>query len=78
MSRETWPFSMSFFKKGKLTGQCSHTFDLWSVVRWNDVSEETRQRHWNDGLHLSQDGYELMGYAVAAHLLELIKEQKET
>lgn len=51
----------------------SYTFDLWSAIRYHGVDEATRDRIWNDGVHLNSDGYEMMGNIVAAHLLQLIQ-----
>lgn len=53
--------------------ECSYTFDLWSVIRYHGISEKTRERLWDDGLHLTAAGYEVMGKAVAARLFELLQ-----
>ncbi|KAL9631031.1 MAG: hypothetical protein Q9164_006110 [Protoblastenia rupestris] len=50
-----------------------YTFDLWSVIRYTGIDEETRERIWDDGLHLTKDGYSIMGKAVAARLFELLR-----
>ena len=49
----------------------SYNFDLWSVIRYTGVDEETRKRIWDDGLHLTEEGYAIMGKAIAARLFEL-------
>ena len=51
----------------------SHAFDLWSVVRYTGIDDEMRERIWDDGLHLTAEGYSIMGKAVAAHLFKLIR-----
>ena len=51
----------------------SYKFDLWSVIRYTGIDDETRQRIWDDGLHLTKDGYNIMGKAVAARLFELLQ-----
>lgn len=51
----------------------SHTFDLWSVIRYQGVDDAERLRIWDDGLHLTSAGYKVMGDAIAFHLFELLK-----
>ncbi|KAG8528896.1 uncharacterized protein KY384_006585 [Bacidia gigantensis] len=50
-----------------------YAFDLWSVIRYTGVDKETRARIWDDGLHLTEEGYNIMGKAVAARLFEIIQ-----
>lgn len=33
---------------------------------------------WDDGLHLTEDGYEMMGNAIGAHLIELLNTSNDT
>ena len=47
-------------------------FDLWSVIRYTGIDDETREKIWDDGLHLTEEGYRIMGKAVAARLFELM------
>ncbi|KAL8953457.1 MAG: hypothetical protein Q9222_000661 [Ikaeria aurantiellina] len=49
-----------------------HSMDMCKAVPFFDMDEETRKRIWDDGLHLKKDGYEMMGNAIAAKLLELL------
>lgn len=51
----------------------SFTLDLWSVIRYNGIGKEARERPWDDGLHLTAAGYAVMGKAVAARLFELLQ-----
>ncbi|KAL9130209.1 MAG: hypothetical protein Q9217_001554 [Psora testacea] len=54
-----------------------YTFDLWSVIRYTGIDEETRKRIWDDGLHLTAEGYRVMGKAVAARIFELLQSSSE-
>ena len=47
--------------------------DLCSAVPYFNMNEAKRGLIWDDGLHLTEDGYEMMGNAIAAHLIELLK-----
>ena len=53
----------------------SYSCDLWSIIRYTGVDEETREAIWDDGLHLTEAGYNIMGKAVAARLFELLQLQ---
>ena len=33
-----------------------------------------RNKIWDDGLHLTKDGYEMMGDAIASRMMELLQE----
>ncbi|KAL8770993.1 MAG: hypothetical protein Q9209_003412 [Squamulea sp. 1 TL-2023] len=49
-----------------------HHMDLCAAVPYFDMSETMRPRIWDDGLHLTMAGYEMMGEAIAAKLIELL------
>ncbi|KAL8715568.1 MAG: hypothetical protein Q9220_000904 [cf. Caloplaca sp. 1 TL-2023] len=49
-----------------------HSMDMCEAVPFFDMDEETRKRIWDDGLHLKKGGYEMMGNAIAAKLLQLL------
>ena len=49
------------------------SMDLCSAVPYFAMDEAKQDLIWDDGLHLTEDGYEMMGNAIAAHLLELLK-----
>lgn len=36
------------------------------------MDEKMRSRVWDDGLHLTEEGYKMMGDAIAARLLEIL------
>jgi hypothetical protein len=48
-------------------------FDLAAQLTWHGMSQEARWEYWDDGVHLSRDGYDLMGSHIAAALCPLIK-----
>ncbi|KAL9019786.1 MAG: hypothetical protein Q9185_002930 [Variospora sp. 1 TL-2023] len=50
-----------------------HYMDLCAAVPFFTMSETMREMVWDDGLHLTMDGYELMGTAIAIKLLELLR-----
>lgn len=51
--------------------------DLCSAVPWFSMKGSIRDLMWDDGLHLTRDGYEMMGDAIAAKLVELLHKVKE-
>lgn len=51
----------------------SYTFDLYSVIPYASADEATRDRLWDDGLHLTGEGYKMMGDAIAARLFEILQ-----
>lgn len=40
------------------------------------MDEKTRDEIWDDGLHLTKNGYKRMGDAVAARMIELLSDKK--
>ncbi|KAL5356605.1 SGNH hydrolase [Aspergillus floccosus] len=51
-----------------------HAFDLHPKVPYHDATEEFRKKVWDDGLHLTPAGYDLVGSAVGDHLIHLLSE----
>lgn len=49
-------------------------FDLASKLTWNGMDEETRWQMWDDGVHLTIDGYDLMGDLIVEALSPLVKQ----
>ena len=44
------------------------------MIRYKGIDKETRERIWDvDCLHLTEEGYAVMGKAVAARLFELLQ-----
>ena len=51
----------------------SFAFDLWSVIRYSTLTEEEQEKVWDDGVHLTEEGYKRMGDAISAHLFEILR-----
>ncbi|KAI4224419.1 MAG: hypothetical protein L6R36_004682 [Xanthoria steineri] len=49
-----------------------HYMDLCAAVPYFNMSDAQKPRIWDDGLHLTMAGYEMMGEAIAAKLIELL------
>ena len=43
-------------------------FDLCALIPYHDMPSERRELIWDDGLHLTKLGYELMGSAISQEL----------
>ncbi|KAF5671757.1 esterase [Fusarium heterosporum] len=56
--------------KNKDTGY--HAFDLCSKIPYHSLSEEDRERYWDDGLHLQAEGYDWMGNHIADALIDIL------
>lgn len=54
-----------------------HYLDLCAKVPFFAMKETMRDRIWDDGLHLTMDGYEMMGEAIATKLIELLSTIKK-
>ncbi|KAG5926826.1 hypothetical protein E4U42_002932 [Claviceps africana] len=46
-----------------------YTFDLYSKIPYHSLSEQDRERYWDDGLHLTAQGYDWMGEHIAVGFL---------
>lgn len=57
--------------------QCSssHSFDLFAKIPYHSLPEHDRAVFWDDGLHLTPDGYDWMGHHVATALLAILDRQ---
>ncbi|OTB05572.1 hypothetical protein M426DRAFT_137495 [Hypoxylon sp. CI-4A] len=56
-------------------------FDLNKAIPYHAMKPEDRPKYWEmDGVHLSADGYNLMGEKIAEHLIRIMKlaEAQET
>lgn len=38
------------------------------------MDKDTRDNIWDDGLHLTKEGYEMMGDAIASRMIEFLKD----
>ncbi|KAK7226494.1 hypothetical protein V2G26_014497 [Clonostachys chloroleuca] len=50
-----------------------YSFDLHSRIPYHSLSREDREKYWDDGLHLTGEGYSWMGDHIADALLPLVK-----
>jgi len=46
--------------------------DLCKAIPYFAMEEKKRDIIWDDGLHLTAEGYDMMGDAIGAHLVELL------
>ena len=53
----------------------SYSFDLYSKIPYATLDEAERDRLWDDGLHLTGEGYKMMGDVIAVRLFEILQEQ---
>ena len=51
-----------------------YTADVAKAIPWTGMSQDDRQRIWDDGVHLKKIGYQLMGDTIADRLIEIVKE----
>lgn len=49
-----------------------YTMDLKSAVPYFALEESKRDDVWDDGLHLTEEGYKMMGEAIATHMVRLL------
>ncbi|KAI1031435.1 hypothetical protein LB504_000988 [Fusarium proliferatum] len=56
--------------KNKDTGY--YAFDLHSKITYHSLSERDRERYWDDGLHLRDEGYDWMGNHIADALIDIL------
>ena len=53
----------------------SYVCDLYSKIPYAKLDEAARERLWDDGLHLTEVGYNLMGEVIAERLFEILREE---
>jgi hypothetical protein len=56
----------------------SYAHDLKSKIPYHSLSTEDKEKYWDDGLHLTMDGYQWMGGFIADELIRLIREESNT
>ncbi|CAN8098580.1 unnamed protein product [Discula destructiva] len=49
-----------------------HVFDLAAAIPYANMEPAERAKYWDDHVHLTPAGYDLMGEKIAARLVELI------
>lgn len=55
----------------------SYAFDLKSKIPYHSLSEKDRDTYWDDGLHLSPNGYDWMGNHIADALIPIIQREEQ-
>jgi hypothetical protein len=52
----------------------SHTFDLFEALPYYKMDHRDREKYWDmDGVHLTEDGYDLMGERIADGLIKILR-----
>ncbi|KAH7128007.1 SGNH hydrolase-type esterase domain-containing protein [Dactylonectria estremocensis] len=52
-----------------------YAFDLYSHLPYHSLAEAERDLYWDDGLHLTADGYEWMGEHIANGLIRILQQE---
>lgn len=53
----------------------SYSFDLTPRIPYHSLSKEERDTYWDDGVHLTGDGYDWMGGHIADALLQIVSQE---
>jgi len=53
-----------------------HVFDLHAAVPFFDMSESDQTAFWDDGVHFTPDGYNLIGNKVGMGLVKLLEQER--
>ncbi|PKS06536.1 hypothetical protein jhhlp_007284 [Lomentospora prolificans] len=53
-----------------------YAFDLHAHIPYHSLSPEEVEKYWDDGLHLTEEGYDWMGGHIADALIKLILTEK--
>lgn len=54
----------------------SYKLDLAAEIPWEDMPEKKRKVFWDDGVHFTEKGYELMGKLVAKKLVATVSAER--
>ena len=54
----------------------SHVFDLNAVIPYFAMSEGDRERYWDDAIHFTPDGYDLLGNKVGIALVNILAKER--
>ena len=65
--------SLLSYSKRLTTPINRYSFDLYSAIRYTGIDEDLREKLWDDGLHLTSEGYKVMGDVIAVRMFELLK-----
>ncbi|KAM5344487.1 hypothetical protein ACJ41O_013023 [Fusarium nematophilum] len=52
-----------------------YAFDLYSHLPYHSLAKTDRDLYWDDGLHLTADGYEWMGKHIANGLIHVLQQE---
>ncbi len=52
---------------------CSYTWDFNKKIPYWAIPEDERQEIWDDNVHLTAKGYDLMGRMIAERIVEIIQ-----
>ncbi|KAM0341318.1 hypothetical protein ACHAPU_010060 [Fusarium lateritium] len=55
-----------------ILGGTNYAFDLRSKIPYHSLSEDDRERYWDDGLHLQAEGYDWMGNHIGDALIDIL------
>jgi hypothetical protein len=50
-----------------------YIFDLHQRIKYHEMEEAEREIIWDDGLHLTEEGYERMGLLIGRRLLGILE-----
>ncbi|KAK3363119.1 SGNH hydrolase-type esterase domain-containing protein [Lasiosphaeria hispida] len=53
-----------------------HVFDLHSAVPYFAMSAQDQERYWDDGVHFTSDGYDLIGNKVGISLVSILAKER--
>ncbi|KAK0628401.1 SGNH hydrolase-type esterase domain-containing protein [Bombardia bombarda] len=53
-----------------------HVFDLFAAVPFQSMSAQDKERYWDDGLHFTPDGYDLIGNKIGIMLVSVLAREK--
>ncbi|KAI6644944.1 hypothetical protein MCOR14_000655 [Pyricularia oryzae] len=60
----------------RLSPESSYVHDHHAAVPYWSLSQEERDKYWDDHIHLTADGYNLMGKMIAARLVDILCEEE--
>lgn len=53
-------------------------FDLFKVIPYHSLPPEKREELWDDGVHFTSKGYDVLGGYLATRLTEIVSSSKDT
>jgi len=59
--------------ESELIERFRYLMDLCHAVPYFALEEAKRDKIWDDGLHLTEEGYKMMGDAIAAHMIKMLQ-----